>query len=152
MSCVTCHVSHFTCHMLHFFFFLTMWWSLSVEGLLSTEPWSGSLQWTECSGWRAEFLMVRSSSILLSQAFFVFLDKLKRLAENYSSNPLTCLWRQRTPGSAGWMITLQWEIMLFSQNIAFIGDCQMRTGFRCPPTPFIHKMWIKRRFIFILNP
>ena len=47
MSCVTCHVSHVTCHVSHvtchmslFFFFLfrTKWWSLSVEGLLSTGP------------------------------------------------------------------------------------------------------------------
>ena len=53
MSCVTCHftchVSHVTCHVsrvtchnffLFFFsfFFRTKWWSLSVEGLLSTGP------------------------------------------------------------------------------------------------------------------
>ena len=34
MSHVTCHVSHVMCHM----FFWTKWWSLSVEGLLSTRP------------------------------------------------------------------------------------------------------------------
>ena len=42
VSHVTCHVSHVTCHMSHilfiFFIFWTMWWSLSVEGLLSTGP------------------------------------------------------------------------------------------------------------------
>ena len=44
MSRVTCHVSRVTCHMsrvtCHFFslFFRTKWWSLSVEGLLSTGP------------------------------------------------------------------------------------------------------------------
>ena len=45
VSHVTCHVSHVTCHMprvtchvshLFLFFFLTKWWSLLVEGLLST--------------------------------------------------------------------------------------------------------------------
>ena len=41
----TCHVSHFTCLMSHvtchnfvLLFFWTKWWSLSVEGLLSTGP------------------------------------------------------------------------------------------------------------------
>ena len=45
MSCVTCHVFCVTCYMsgvtCHFFFssfFRTKWWSLSVEGLLSTGP------------------------------------------------------------------------------------------------------------------
>ena len=37
MSRVTCHMSRVTCHMAHFFF-LTMWWSLLGEGLLSTGP------------------------------------------------------------------------------------------------------------------
>ena len=48
-QCVTCHVSHVMCHMSHFtchvshvnfflFFFLTKWWILSVEGLLSMGP------------------------------------------------------------------------------------------------------------------
>ena len=40
MSCVTsrvmCHMSRVTCH--NFFFYWTKWWSLSVEGLLSTGP------------------------------------------------------------------------------------------------------------------
>ena len=51
MSCVTCHVSHVTCHVSHvmchmsqfFSFFFTKWWSLSVEGLLSTGPTPSSL-------------------------------------------------------------------------------------------------------------
>ena len=34
VSCATCHVSHVTCHI---FFLLTKWWSLSGEGLSSTE-------------------------------------------------------------------------------------------------------------------
>ena len=34
----SCHVSHVTCHISQFFFFLTKRWSLSVEGLLSTGP------------------------------------------------------------------------------------------------------------------
>ena len=34
VSRVTCPVSHVTCHV----FFWTKWWSLSVEGLLSTGP------------------------------------------------------------------------------------------------------------------
>ena len=45
MSHVTCHVSHITCHtsrvrchMSHFLLLLIKWWSLSVEGLLSTGP------------------------------------------------------------------------------------------------------------------
>ena len=44
MSHVACHVSCVTCHLSHvtffffFFFFWTKWWSLLVEGLLSTEP------------------------------------------------------------------------------------------------------------------
>ena len=45
VSHVTCHVSHVmchiscvTCHVSHVTFFLTKWWSLSVEGLLSTGP------------------------------------------------------------------------------------------------------------------
>ena len=43
VSHVTCHVSHVTCHMSHVTFFLllffwTKWWSLLVEGLLSTGP------------------------------------------------------------------------------------------------------------------
>ena len=42
VSRVTCHVSHVTCHMSHFLsfflFFRTKWWSLSLEGLLSTGP------------------------------------------------------------------------------------------------------------------
>ena len=41
MSCVTCHMSHVTCHMscvaiIFSFLFRTKWWSLLVEGLLST--------------------------------------------------------------------------------------------------------------------
>ena len=40
MSCVTCHVSHVMCHtsfyLFIFIFLRTKWWSLSVEGLLST--------------------------------------------------------------------------------------------------------------------
>ena len=36
MSHVTCHMSHVTCH--YYYYFLTQWWSLSVEGLLSTGP------------------------------------------------------------------------------------------------------------------
>ena len=38
VSRVTCHMSRVTCHMSPFFFFLTKWWSLLVEGLLSTGP------------------------------------------------------------------------------------------------------------------
>ena len=43
VSHVTCHMSHVTCHVSHVTFFLllffcTIWWSLSVEGLLSTGP------------------------------------------------------------------------------------------------------------------
>ena len=39
MSHVTCHVSCVTCHVSHItFFFLTIWWCLLVEGLLSTGP------------------------------------------------------------------------------------------------------------------
>ena len=38
---VTCHMSRVTCHI--FFFFWTKWWSLSVEGLLSTRPTPSSL-------------------------------------------------------------------------------------------------------------
>ena len=42
VSRVTCHVSRVTCHvsffLLLFFFFWTKWWSLLVEGLLSTGP------------------------------------------------------------------------------------------------------------------
>ena len=37
MSCVRCHMSCVTCHFFSYFF-LTMFWSLSVEGLLSTGP------------------------------------------------------------------------------------------------------------------
>ena len=46
MSYITCHVSHVTCHMscvTGHVFFLTMRWSLSVEGLLSTGPTPSSL-------------------------------------------------------------------------------------------------------------
>ena len=39
---VTCHVSHVTSH-IFFFFFRTKWWTLSVEGLLSTGPTPSSL-------------------------------------------------------------------------------------------------------------
>ena len=69
--CVTCHVSHVTCHMSHvtchvsrvttchlsrvrchmshvffssYFFFRIKWWSLSVEGLLSTGPTPSSFR------------------------------------------------------------------------------------------------------------
>ena len=43
MSRVTCHMSRVTCHMSQFYLFIfffsrTKWWSLSVEGLLSTGP------------------------------------------------------------------------------------------------------------------
>ena len=40
MSRVTCHMSCVTCHMSPFFLLLfpTKWWSLSVEGMLSTGP------------------------------------------------------------------------------------------------------------------
>ena len=41
VSRVTCHVSRVMCHnffSLFLLFFRTMWWSLSVEGLLSTGP------------------------------------------------------------------------------------------------------------------
>ena len=37
VSHVTCHVSHVTCHCRNIYFF-TVWWSYSVEGLLSTGP------------------------------------------------------------------------------------------------------------------
>ena len=40
VSLVTCHVSRVTCHMS--LFFRTKWWSLSVEGLLSTGPTQSS--------------------------------------------------------------------------------------------------------------
>ena len=44
---VTCHMSRVTCHMSRvkcfFFVFFTKWWSLSVEGLLSTGPTLSSL-------------------------------------------------------------------------------------------------------------
>ena len=45
VSHVTCHVSHVTCHGSRFFLLLfwTKWWSLSVEGLLSTGPTPSSL-------------------------------------------------------------------------------------------------------------
>ena len=48
VSRITCHVPHVTCHMsgVTFFsssFFLTKWWSLSVEGLLLTGPTPSSL-------------------------------------------------------------------------------------------------------------
>ena len=46
VSCVTCHVSCVLCHMSHvtcIFFSLTKWWSLLVEGLLSTGPTPSSL-------------------------------------------------------------------------------------------------------------
>ena len=43
LSCVTCHVSHVTHHFSFFSFFWTKWWSLSVEGLLSTGPTPSSL-------------------------------------------------------------------------------------------------------------
>ena len=51
MSHVMCHMSGVTCHVSHviiFFFFRTIWWSLSVEGLLSTGPTPSSfitLRW-----------------------------------------------------------------------------------------------------------
>jgi hypothetical protein len=49
VSRVTCHVSHVTCHVSHviFFpsFFRTKWWSLSVEGLLSTGPTPSSFSY-----------------------------------------------------------------------------------------------------------
>ena len=40
VSRVTCHMSRVTCHnfFYYLFFFWTKWWSLSVEGLLSTGP------------------------------------------------------------------------------------------------------------------
>ena len=38
VSCVTCPMSGVTCHMSQFFFLRTKWWSLALEGLLSTEP------------------------------------------------------------------------------------------------------------------
>ena len=45
MSNVKCHMSRVTCHVSLFFFFLfwIKWWSLSVEGLLSTGPTPSSL-------------------------------------------------------------------------------------------------------------
>ena len=45
VSRVTYHVSHVTCHISHdpFLSFWTMWWSLSMEGLLSTGPTPSSL-------------------------------------------------------------------------------------------------------------
>ena len=47
MSHVACHLSRVMCHMSHVtshrYFFLTNWWSLSVEGLLSTGPTPSSL-------------------------------------------------------------------------------------------------------------
>ena len=46
MSHVTCHVSHVICHMSHVFKKnLTKWWSLSVEGLLSTGPTLSNFIW-----------------------------------------------------------------------------------------------------------
>ena len=46
MSHVTCPMSHVTCHMSLFFllFFWTKWWSLLVEGLVSTGPTPSSLE------------------------------------------------------------------------------------------------------------
>ena len=56
ISCVMCHMSHVTCYMSHvmchvshvmchtsYFFFLTKWWTLLVEGLLSMGPTRSSL-------------------------------------------------------------------------------------------------------------
>ena len=45
MSHVTCRMAHVTCHMSRVTcnFFLTKWWSSSVEGLLSTGPTPSSL-------------------------------------------------------------------------------------------------------------
>ena len=38
VSRVTCHMSHYYYYLLFIYFFRTKWWSLSVEGLLSTGP------------------------------------------------------------------------------------------------------------------
>ena len=44
VSHVTCYMSRVTCHVSHVtFFFFIKWWSLSVEGLLSTGPTPSSL-------------------------------------------------------------------------------------------------------------
>ena len=63
VSCVTCHVSRVTCHVsrvtchmsrvtchIFFCFFWTKWWSLSVEGLLSTGPTPSSSRDSALSG------------------------------------------------------------------------------------------------------
>ena len=52
MSHVTCHMSHVICHNIFFyfiFFFRTKWWTLSMEGLLSTGPTPSSLVWWNTS-------------------------------------------------------------------------------------------------------
>ena len=55
------------------------------------------------------------------------LEKVERNSGEYSLFILlTCLWRQRTPGSAGWMMTLPWKILLSSQRSAIIGE--LRSG------------------------
>ena len=56
MSHIMCHVSHVTCHLSHVtlfyssFLFRTKWWSLLVEGLLSTGPTPSSLKSFQLSG------------------------------------------------------------------------------------------------------
>ena len=77
MSHVMCHVSHVTCHMSHvichmsrvtchvshvLIFFFTKWWSLSVEGLLSTGPTPSSF--LNLGG--VYYLFCRSASTWLS--------------------------------------------------------------------------------------
>ena len=47
VSCVACHVSNVICHFSHIYFFQTKWWSLSVEGLLSTGPTPSSSKATK---------------------------------------------------------------------------------------------------------
>ena len=54
LSCVTCHESHVTCHIFHLIFFWgggTNWWSLFLEGLLSTGPTPSSFLHNMPSSW-----------------------------------------------------------------------------------------------------
>ena len=60
--------------------------------------------------------------------FFYLIRQVERISKEYSPLILlTCLRRQRTPGSAGWMMTLP---LLSGQHIVFIGDFQMRAVYR----------------------
>ena len=85
VSCVTCHVSNVTCIIIIFFIFFTNWWSLSVEGLLSTGPTPSSLLYFIVFVWLAQLHNLPNCYL---QPSHLYLRGSKSQWSNVHSSPL----------------------------------------------------------------